>query len=190
MDFQFKLMLYCKTGDGTVKKYAADILSDLNGDAVIDKDSSTIDLIHDGEHYISESWNLGRPDWILPQLINAADKIEKGETVMIRSAVIEGSELPYLVFESAEDQLKIWMLVFDDAEIESIFPAGPFSERAPELYRYFQEHRKELLSNIENAKTYDPAWVDTFGPLTVPKNEMLQSLSVMIFQIEELFFKN
>src|SRR5689334_13709410 len=139
MDFHFKLILFVDKDGVNQKMYASEFLKYKNSSSEIklDKDNSTIELFYNGTSYITSNWNLGRPDWLLPQIENALNKLENHRLVLVRSAVIEGSELPYIVLEPNEKSVKISLIVFDDYEIEQIFPAGPFSQKSKELYDYF-----------------------------------------------------
>ena len=189
MNFHFKLVLYCEKNGSKEKQFAGDIIREsAAGNSVnIDKDSCTIDFVYNGITYISNSWNLGRPDWLLPQVENAVQQIKIGQRVFIRSAVIEGSEIPFILFETNASAVNISMMIFDDYEIEQIFPAGPFAENSADLYNYFDTNRMAIFQNIEAVIRNNPGYTERFTALEVPTAALLESLEIIIRQVEQLF---
>ena len=170
--------------------YAAEIINEFrngNQDILIDNESSTIDFIYNGVSHISSNWNLGKPAWLLPQLKDAVDKITAKELVLVRSAVIEGSEIPYLVFEPNDNNVIISMIVFDNYEIEQIFPSGPFAENKAELYSYFNANKSALYNQIDEVTKSTPGHTETFKGCEVYAGDLLENLEVMILEIEQLF---
>lgn len=182
-------MIYCDNGVRKEKKYAGDIIREIddgNAEIKIDRDSSTFDLRYNGATFISNDWNLGRLDWLLPQIKNATEKIMNMEPVFVRSSVIEGSEIPYIYFEPDEQVVKISMVIFGNNEIEQIFPYGPFSENKIQLYDYFENNRQLLYNNIDEVVEYNADYTETFKELKVPLPELIENLKTIIMEIEKL----
>lgn len=189
MDFHFKLMLWVEKQGKKEKMYALEFIQQKqsgNNDLEPDLDSATIDFFYDGTSYIAPDWNLGRPDWLLPQLKHAVEKIKNSELVLVRSAVIEGSEIPYLVFQPGKNTVGISLIVFDDYEIEQIFPSGPFSEKAEELYQYFFSYKDSFFDNLNATLSDNPDFTEYFKNLEVDTGSLLQSLTIMIKELEEV----
>jgi len=188
MDFHFKLILFVDKDGVNQKMYASEFLKYKNSSSEIklDKDNSTIELFYNGTSYISSNWNLGRPDWLLPQIENALNKLENHHLVLVRSAVIEGSELPYMVLEPNEKSVKISLIVFDDYEIEQIFPAGPFSQKSKELYDYFFNYRDRFFNDLDSTIQNNPDLTDYFKNIEVPADKLINDLETMIKELTEI----
>lgn len=192
MNFHFKLMLVAEIKGKRKKIYAAEFLHEkkVNGKLLkVDPQDSTIDLFYQGQSYISPTWNLGRVDWLLPQFRNALFKLENNELVMVRSAVIEGSEVPYLICEPNYDLINLSLIFFEDSQIEQIFPSGPFSERSDELYQYFQANKDKIFGDLTAISQDNPGFNDYFIDLKIPAEQFLNNLKTCIKELEDVLFE-
>src|SRR5688572_10184347 len=187
MNFHFKLMLIVEGNGKREKKLATEVLRNVEAiDHTIDPDDSTIDFFFEGQSYISPQWNLGRVDWLLPQFQEAFVRLGNQQIAIVRSAVIEGSELPYLIFEPQEETINISLVVFEDYEIEQIFPAGPFAERSADLYQYFQTNRDKIIHSIKDIQRDDPEFKDYFADLKIPAKKFLNELQTIIAEMKQV----
>ncbi|HEY0006847.1 MAG TPA: hypothetical protein VGB17_18855 [Pyrinomonadaceae bacterium] len=178
MDFRFQLAIYNREG-GPRHMPVADYLQ-ARADAAIswkpDMEDSTFIFEREDVIYIAPDWNLGRLEWLLPQMEAAAARLERGEMALIRSAVIEGSEVPYISLEPAAEEISVSLFIIPDARLERIFPAGPWSEESALLYDYFQQHRAAILYRITDPYLLSLLGHEYFSDVKAPAQQMIASL--------------
>jgi hypothetical protein len=179
MDFSFQLAVYNREGEPRHLPVAEYLRARTGGELSWqpDPEDSTFIMEREGVVYIAPDWNLGSLKWLLPQMTAAAARLEAGEDALIRSAVIEGSEVPYISFEPApEEGLLVSLFIIPDPQLEAIFPAGPWSERSAELYDYFHARREELLKRVTDPYLLSLMGQEYFSEVGVPARLMIESL--------------
>ena len=178
MDFRFQLAIYNREG-GPRQMPVADYLQARAEGQLSWKpemDDATFVFEREDVIYIAPHWNLGRLDWLLPQMEAAAARLETGETALIRSAVIEGSEVPYISFEPVGEELSVSLFIIPDPQLERIFPAGPWSQESETLYEYFHQQREALLYRIKDPYLLSLLDNEYFSDVKAPAGPMIDSL--------------
>lgn len=115
-------------------------------------DDSTIFLSVDGEEWLADEWNLGDLRLIVQQLEDVLPRLQRGESAILRSAVLDQPQAPYLLFEpsdnSAQDIIRISLFLIADAAAGRLFPIKYWSDSEPEkLFEYVEQNREKLLES-------------------------------------------
>lgn len=178
MNTSFQLALYHPSGKPRHVPTAEILRSREAGTAAWqpDLENATFLFEQGARRFIAPDWNLGPVEWLVPQLDAAAERLERGELALVRSAVTDGAGVPYLAFEPSGDEVAVSLFVSPDPAIEAIFPAGPWSEQSATLYQYFRNHRDALLQ-----RGLDPALRDVLGEryfsgVRVDRRELIAAL--------------
>jgi hypothetical protein len=167
MKFRWQLAIYDEPGE---------IISSLEGIIHLGKDiaiqqsfdleSCSIFLESEGKEWLGLNWNFGSLDLIVFQSEAAWNRLTMGEDAIIRSGILGGESVPYLLLEPwSDDKVFVSLFFITEAHIGATFPIDGISGFSKDLYNHLLSHKEKILLHSSE-----------FKRLACPGTELLESL--------------
>jgi|1186.fasta_scaffold11177_2 hypothetical protein len=100
-----------------------------------------------GREWLGDTFNLGNLALVVRQLEDAAARLDAGAEAIVRSGVLDQDEVPYLLFEPAEDGvIPVSLFFVEDAVLRHAFPHPGFTGDGERLYAHVAANRAALLA--------------------------------------------
>lgn len=135
-------------------------------------EDSTIILESQGREWLASTWNFGNLGIMVCQFEAALARLRREMSTIIRSAVDDYADVPYLMLEPVDaTEVLISLFFIEDQEMRLVYPALTEPARVKALYDYVETNRTRLLGPVEPVlKNY------TFRQLSFPYALLLDSL--------------
>ena len=135
-------------------------------------EDSTVILEAEGREWLACSWNLGNLGLMIYQYEAARKRLAQGLPALIRSAVDDYSDVPFLMFEPiASTEVSISLFFIEDLEMRLIYPVVGNSAHIQRLYDHVEANRAHLLGPVKPGQAGY-----TFRRLRFPSGQLLKSL--------------
>ncbi|MCU1502611.1 MAG: hypothetical protein JWM12_1965 [Ilumatobacteraceae bacterium] len=121
-----------------------------------------------GRDWMPLHWVLGDLAALGTQFADAAVRLRRGESAIVRSAVDDQPVVAYFLFEPSGSDVVV-SLFYPPAHLRYVYPTAP--TRGAELYELVADHRAELL-------TRSPEHVNPYDILAavIPGDELIDAL--------------
>lgn len=121
-----------------------------------------------GAERLGDRWCLGELSRLVPQLLEAARRLERGERALVRSAVDDELHVPYLMLEPAGEEVLVSVFLIREPSVRHLYPAPVGDAGSSErLYAYVEAEREHLLSAADE---------DTFRELPLPLQPLVDAM--------------
>lgn len=119
----FELGVYDETDDETV--CVLELLASDASCAWYDDDSSVL-IVRDGDvEQLREEWNLGPLSRVAEQLEHVQQRLDAGQSAILRSAVMDENVVPWVLFTPAQDTTAVSVFFVTDPSLTRQFPDRP-----------------------------------------------------------------
>lgn len=123
-------------------------------DWVPNLENSALFLQVNGKELMAYEWNLGEIKYLIPQFLEAADRLKKGHFALIRSGVNDQPSVPYLLLNNIDSsKIEIWLFFIEDNKYNYLYPIPNVSGNPDDLYNYLSNNRGMILNNKESQNT-------------------------------------
>jgi hypothetical protein len=138
-----QLAIYTADGDRTLP--LAEFLIDPHPPWRPSLDDATIMLWADERELLADNWNLGNLGVLTVELEQAGAALAAGASALIRSAVDDRADVPFVLFEPVVDSVLISLFLLDDRRLQAVTPFFSRANDVAELVEYVREHQARLL---------------------------------------------
>lgn len=113
-------------------------------------ENSAIILRANKKEWLGNKWNMGALELIAPQLQAAYQRLVKGQDAIIRSAVDDEDQVPYLLIEPQKlEEVSITLFFIIESPFAYDYPIDRNPGMSKRLYKYVQTHKSDLVASLD-----------------------------------------